>query len=161
MPDPAIGRTIDGTAPRGDCAMTDDTTKPGATSGDEGHWQEPEDTRAQGREWVGQLQQMIEQLANQAAPVIREVGVKAAELAALAGEKAGPVAHRAAALTSEAGLKLAERSRDFAAEIRRDQAARGERPMGEPTVGETAESQAPETETGEPSSEEPTTTGVG
>ena len=136
--------------------MTDETTRPGDAAGEETFWQEPEEPRAQGREWLTQLQQMIEQLATQAAPVVREVGAKAAELAALAGEKAGPVAHRAAELTTEAGLKLAERSRDLAAEIRRDQAARGERPSAEEAPD--AASAAP---TEEPSTEEPTATGVG
>lgn len=79
-----------------------------------------------GREWLAQLQTMIENAATQAAPVMREVAAKAAELAAVAGEKAGPVAARAAELTAEAGQRIAERSRDLAAELRRDQAARGE-----------------------------------
>ena len=136
--------------------MTDETPKPGST-GDETFWEESE-TPGQGREWMTQLQQMIDKLATQAGPVVREVGAKAAELAALAGEKAGPVAHRAAELTTEAGQKLADRSRDFAAEIRRDQAARGERPMTDESqaAGEVASSEAAEA----PSSEE-TKTGVG
>ena len=81
---------------------------------------------ATGREWLAQLQSMIENAATQAGPVMREVAAKAAELAAVAGEKAGPVAARAAEMTAEAGHRIAERSRDFAAEIRRDQAARAE-----------------------------------
>jgi hypothetical protein len=80
-------------------------------------------TTKTGREWVSQLQSMIENLAEQAAPVVREVGAKAAELAALAGEKAGPAAHKAAELTAEAGQKLAVKGRDLAAELRRDQEA--------------------------------------
>ena len=72
-----------------------------------------------GRAWLAQLQSMIENVTEQAAPVLREVSAKAAELAALAGEKAGPFAARAAELTAEAGTKLAERSRDLAAELRR------------------------------------------
>ena len=127
--------------------MTDETTSgpgpgdehqgTGSTSaGDDAFWHEPETHAAKSNEWLGQLQTMIEQLATQAAPVVREVGAKAAELAAAAGEKAGPVAHRAAALTTEAGLKLAERSRTFAAEIRRDQAARGEGPGAETPAAE-------------------------
>ncbi len=75
-----------------------------------------------GRDWLAQLQTMIENAATQAAPVMREVAAKAAELAAVAGEKAGPVAARAAELTAEAGHRIAERSRDLAAELRRDQA---------------------------------------
>jgi hypothetical protein len=139
--------------------MTDETPKPGSSSGDETFWDQPEATPGEGREWLTQLQQMIDRLATQAGPVIREVGAKAAELAVLAGEKAGPVAHRAAELTSEAGLKLAERSRDFAAEIRRDQAARGERPMGGSAT--TGDASGTEAASSEASSEEPTTTGVG
>jgi len=80
-------------------------------------------TAAQAREWLGQLQAMIENLATQAGPVIRDVGIKAAELAAVAGEKAGPVAQRAAEATASAGHRIAEKSRDLAAELRRDQAA--------------------------------------
>jgi hypothetical protein len=73
-----------------------------------------------GREWVSQLQSMIDNLATNAAPVIKEIGAKAAELAALAGEKAGPIAHRAADVTATAGTKVAERGREVAAELRRD-----------------------------------------
>jgi len=80
--------------------------------------------QSQGREWLNQLQTMIENAATQAAPVMREVAAKAAELAAVAGEKAGPVAARAAELTAEAGHRIAERSRDLASELRRDQAAK-------------------------------------
>lgn len=78
---------------------------------------------ATGREWIAQLQAMIENAATQAAPVMREVAAKAAELAAVAGDKAGPVAARAAELTAEAGHRIAERSRDLAADLRREQAA--------------------------------------
>ena len=45
---------------------------------------------AQGREWLAQLQQMIDRVAAEAAPVARDVAAKAAELAAVAGDKAGP-----------------------------------------------------------------------
>jgi hypothetical protein len=113
--------------------MTDDmhtenheTANPG--SGDETFaWSaEPESSTTnsgQAREWLAQLQGMIENLATQAGPVIREVGIKAAELAAVAGDKAGPVAQKAAELTGQAGQKLAERSRVMAADLRRDKDA--------------------------------------
>jgi len=98
-----------------------------SSSEDSFAWTEPEQSGntagQQAREWLTQLQAMIENLATQAAPVVREVGAKAAELAAVAGEKAGPVAQRAAVLTGQAGHKLAEKSRDFAADLRRDAAA--------------------------------------
>jgi hypothetical protein len=83
-------------------------------------------TESSPRDWLAQLQTMIENVTEQAGPVLREVSAKAAELAAVAGEKAGPIAARAAEFTAEAGSKLAERSRDLAAELRRDQAAHGE-----------------------------------
>ncbi|MER3418701.1 MAG: hypothetical protein C4343_06335 [Chloroflexota bacterium] len=87
----------------------------GATSGS---GTDEEASRARGKEWLAQLEQMIASLATQAAPVVREVGAKAAELAALAAEKAGPLAHRAAELTEAAGSKVAERSRHLAEELR-------------------------------------------
>ena len=85
---------------------------------------------AAGREWVAQLQSMIDNLATNAAPVVREIGAKAAELAALAGEKAGPFAHRAADATATAGTKVAERGREVAAELRRDAARNGDSATG-------------------------------
>ena len=110
--------------------MTDDTSTKGTESGagsDDFAWTEPEQTSgdagAKAREWVGQLQAMIENLATQAAPVVKEIGAKAAELAALAGDKAGPVARKAAEVTGEAGQKLAVKSREFATELRRDVAS--------------------------------------
>lgn len=79
-----------------------------------------ESAQGPAREWLVQLQSMIEGLASQAAPVVREIGAKAAELAAVAGEKAGPIAHKAAEATEQAGAKIAERGREVAAELRRD-----------------------------------------
>jgi hypothetical protein len=72
------------------------------------------------REMLGQLQSIIDNLATQAAPVVREIGAKAAEIAAIAAEKAGPIAQKTADVTQEAGTKLAERAREVAAELRRD-----------------------------------------
>ena len=73
---------------------------------------------AAGREMLVQLQQMIDTVATQAAPVMREVAAKAAELAAIAGEKAGPLAHRAAGVTEHVGQRVAARSKELAAEWR-------------------------------------------
>jgi len=112
--------------------MTDDMTpktsgKTTEAGSDEFAWTEPDqatgDTGAKAREWLAQLQHMIENLATQAAPVVKEVGAKAAELAAVAGDKAGPFAQKAAEFTGQAGQKLAEKSRDLATELRRDVAS--------------------------------------
>ena len=61
---------------------------------------------------------MIDSIATQAAPVVRQVGAKAAELAAVAADRAGPLAHRAADATADASVKIAERSRTWAADLR-------------------------------------------
>jgi hypothetical protein len=108
--------------------------KPGKATGDSASWSSGADDNASGdparnanaREWLGQLQSMIDNITTSAAPVVREIGAKAAELAALAGEKAGPFAHRAADATAQAGVKVAERGREVAAELRRDAAKAGE-----------------------------------
>lgn len=80
---------------------------------------------AGGREMLVQLQQMIDTIATQATPVVRQVAAKAAELAAIAGEKAGPVAYKAAGVTEKVGQRVAARSKDFAADLRRQQEASG------------------------------------
>lgn len=85
----------------------------------------PDATRDRAKEWLAQLQSMIDNVATHAAPVAREIGAKAAELAALAGEKAGPIAHKAAEVTAAAGGKVAERGREVAAELRRDATTNG------------------------------------
>jgi hypothetical protein len=107
--------------------MTPKTSGPSSEKGsDEFSWTEPEqastDAGAKAREWLSQLQTMIENLATQA-PVVKEISAKAAELAAIAGDKAGPAAQKAAEFTGQAGQKLAVKSRDLAAELRRDVAA--------------------------------------
>jgi hypothetical protein len=151
--------------------MTDDPTKTtgpdmGSQSTDSFAWTEPEpaqgDAGAKAREWLSQLQTMIENLATQAAPVVREVGAKAAELAAIAGDKAGPVAQRAAEFTGKAGVKIAEKSREFATDLRRDAAAAR---TGTETDADIAESTSPYASTSTstdvtPSADDRTTSGV-
>jgi hypothetical protein len=97
-----------------------DYDKKGAASDEYGA--APDAGRDRAKEWLVQLQAMIDNLATHAAPVAREIGAKAAELAALAGEKAGPIAHKAAEVTAAAGGKVAERGREVAADLRRDPA---------------------------------------
>lgn len=115
--------------------MDDETTnEPGTTAPEADEtfaWTEgagdggkPDATSSRAHEWLSQLQSMIENVTEQAGPALRQISAKAAELAAVAGEKAGPMAARAAELTAEAGTRIAERSRELATELRRDQAAR-------------------------------------
>ena len=120
-------------------------------------WTEPDakaDPGARAREWLGQLQAMIENLATQATPVVKEVGAKAAELAALAGEKAGPAAQKAAEFTGQAGQKLAVKSRELAGELRRDVAASKAGDMTSETASDISETAS------DLPSDDRTTTGV-
>lgn len=69
---------------------------------------------------IRQLDTMIENVANYATPVLREIAARAAELAAKAGQAAGPIAHRAAEKTEEVGGRLATRGREVASDLRRE-----------------------------------------
>ena len=71
-----------------------------------------------GATWLAQLQAMIDNIANHAGPVVREVAAKAAELAAVAADHAGPIVQRAASVTQDVSVKVAERSRQVAADLR-------------------------------------------
>jgi hypothetical protein len=102
-----------------------DTTRPAA---DEtfGWTPEPDAEPSQGgagaaaERMLSPLQSMIDSVATQATPVVRQIGLKAAELAAAAADRAGPIAHKAADATADASTRIAERSRVIAAELRRD-----------------------------------------
>jgi len=78
-----------------------------------------ERAREMGEHWMSQLQEMIDQAGKTAGPVLRDVAAKAAELAAVAAENAGPVAHKAANVTEHVGDRLAARSKDLAADLRK------------------------------------------
>jgi len=87
--------------------------------------------RELGERWLGQLQVMIEEAGKTAGPVLRDVAAKAAELAAVAAENAGPVAHKAANVTEHVGDRLAARSKDLAADLRKAaEAARAQAAAG-------------------------------
>jgi hypothetical protein len=86
---------------------------------------------ARGREWMGQLETMIQEITTQATPVARQIGAKAAELAAVAATKAGPFAQKAADVTSDVSQRFAERAQSVAADLRAE--------PGTATNGHTAE----------------------
>ena len=78
-----------------------------------------EQARAAAEKMIAQLQVMIDQTGKTAGPVLRDVAAKAAELTAVAAENAGPVAHKAANVTEHVGDRLAARSKDLAADLRK------------------------------------------
>jgi hypothetical protein len=67
-----------------------------------------------------QLDAIIENMTNFATPVLREIAARAAELAATAGQAAGPMAQKAAERTDEVGDLVASKSRAFASDLRSD-----------------------------------------
>jgi hypothetical protein len=97
----------------------------GSTSGDAGTGagSDAPGASAKSREWLSQLETMIQDIATQAAPVVREVGAKAAELAAIAAVKAGPIAQKAAEVTTDVGQRFAERAQSVAADLRAERTA--------------------------------------
>jgi hypothetical protein len=95
---------------------TDDSQNPtSAAPGDE--------ARQPFRDMLIQLQGMIDTVAERSGPVLREVAAKAAELAAVAGERAGPIAYKAAEATQKIGQRVAETSKEVAADLRRQPGA--------------------------------------
>jgi hypothetical protein len=99
-----------------------------------------------GREMLIQLQQMIDTVSYQAGPVMRDVAAKAAELAAIAGAKAGPLAYKAAEVTDQLGQKVAARSRSVADDLRRAREASSEASPDDPSAtpeGSSSDDSAP------------------
>ena len=93
-------------------------------------------------------------LAERAAPTVRELSARAAELTATAANKAAPFARKAGAATADASLKLAESARGWAADLRAkeaDPATAGDAPsaagaataVAEPPVRESVVDTAP------------------
>lgn len=127
-----------------------DAEQPGAdqpgTPGQSTRREQAARARELGERWLGQLQEMIDQAGRQAGPVLRDVAAKAAELAAVAAENAGPVAHKAANVTEHVGDRLASRSKDLAADLRRAaEAARAQSSQtAEPPEDESGPGKGPE-----------------
>jgi hypothetical protein len=86
-------------------------------SNEQGSGPRMEQARATAEKMIGQLQVMIDQAGKTAGPVLRDVAAKAAELAAVAAENAGPVAHKAASVTEHVGDRLAVRSKELAVDL--------------------------------------------
>jgi hypothetical protein len=93
--------------------------QPDGGMGDQGGSPRREQARAAAEKMIAQLQVMIDQAGKTAGPVLRDVAAKAAELTAVAAENAGPVAHKAADVTEHVGDRLASRSKDLAADLRK------------------------------------------
>lgn len=67
---------------------------------------------------LGSLREAVDDIAERAAPTVREISARAAELTATAAVKAAPLVKRAGEVTADASKKLAEKSRAWAADLR-------------------------------------------
>ncbi len=72
----------------------------------------------------------VDELAERAGPSVREFSARAAELAAIAADRAVPLAKRAGEATADASGKLATLSRSWAADLRASAPAGGAAPTG-------------------------------
>jgi hypothetical protein len=109
--------------------MTDPTTPipPDESEGDETFaWTQPSpgsraasgSAGATATNILDSVRDAVDELAERAAPSVREFSARAAELAAIAADRAAPFAKRAGEVTAEASGKLATRSRSWAADLR-------------------------------------------
>jgi hypothetical protein len=64
------------------------------------------------------VRDVVDELAERAAPTVREFSARAAELTAIAADKAAPFAKRAGEVTADASGRLATKSREWASELR-------------------------------------------
>ena len=103
------------------------------------------------------VRDVVDDLAERAGPTVRELSARAAELTAIAADRAAPLAKRVGEVTADASGKLATKSREWASELRASVEATDTAPAAdadaaaEPTAGfEPAEGSR---ETREPSSQ--------
>ena len=71
------------------------------------------------------LREAMDDLVVKARPTVREISAKAAEIAAGAADKAAPAVRRAGEATAEASGQLAQKSRDWASDLRGSRAGTG------------------------------------
>jgi hypothetical protein len=78
------------------------------------------------------VRDVVDELAERAAPTVREISARAAELTAIAADRAAPLAKRAGEVTADASGKLASKSRGWASELRASVATADRAPEAEP-----------------------------
>ena len=109
MTDPATPTTPDETTGDETFAWTDPTPESHTASGSAG---------ATATNILDSVRDAVDDLAERAAPTVREFSARAAELAAIAADRAAPLAKRAGEATADASGKLATMSRSWAADLR-------------------------------------------
>lgn len=98
----------------------------------------PDSTRRTGASTAATIldsvREVVDELAERAAPTVREISARAAELTAIAADKAAPLAKRAGEVTADASGKLAAKSRGWATDLRASVGTAGE--TTEPTASQ-------------------------
>ena len=84
------------------------------------------------------LRGAVDDLAERAAPTMREFSARAAELAAVAADRAVPLAKRAGEVTADVSGKLASRSRDWASDLRSSPGAADDAATPKPAADDAA-----------------------
>jgi hypothetical protein len=85
------------------------------------------------------LREAVDDLVVKAGPTVRDISAKAAEIAASAADKAAPAVRRAGEATAEASGQLAQKSRDWASDLRGSRAGTGPSAEAGPSAGPSAE----------------------
>lgn len=104
------------------------------------------------------VRDVVDGLAERAAPTVRELSARAAELTAIAADKAAPLAKRAGEVTADASGKLASKSREWASELRAAVATAEPEPGDEAGASAPASAATPAAEPSEPVDGGPATT---
>lgn len=76
------------------------------------------DAGARASEVLDQIKVAVDDIVEKATPTVRDLSAKAAELVAVAADRAAPLAQKAGEVTADASSKLANKSREFAADVR-------------------------------------------
>ena len=84
------------------------------------------------------LRGAVDDLAERAAPTMREFSARAAELAAVAADRAVPLAKRAGEVTADVSGKLASKSRDWASDLRSSPGSADDAATPTPAAGDAA-----------------------
>jgi hypothetical protein len=119
----------------------------------------PDDAKASGGSTAASIlesvRDVVDDLAERAAPTVRELSARAAELTAIAADKAAPFAKRAGEVTADASGKLASKSREWASELRASVATAEPEPGADGGAGASTSTGQPS----EPVDDRPATTG--
>lgn len=129
----------DGNAPDETFTWTDETEAPKADAGPAGAaGGASASVMSTATAILESLRGAVDDLAERAAPTMREFSARAAELAAVAADRAVPLAKRAGEVTADVSGKLASKSRDWASDLRSSSGSADDAATPTPAAGDAA-----------------------